>query len=244
MDTLPKPAPDAAEREIDESAPPLFEVTLLSEAQRRSIWVTGVVLIVVILIWIFPRPIIRSCGGRRSNQVEAVNHVRQIGLALFEFQVEYGKFPDAETIAAVQQKTGTELRMGTKYSNDFFRQLLAGGFSPSERQFYAHIAGTHLSRPENDFATLQKGECGFTYFLGATEGDKPGRPLVVTPMIPGTDRFDPKPFGGKAVLLRLDNSVTSLTIDKHGHVLVDGRNLMDPHHPIWDGHAPMIAWPE
>jgi hypothetical protein len=63
-------------------------------------------------------------------------------------------------------------------------------------------------------------------------------------MIPGTDRFDPKPFKGKAVILKMDNSVTSLSIDKAGHAILDGRNLMDPHHPIWEGHAPVIAWPD
>lgn len=92
--------------------------------------------------------------------------------------------------------------------------------------------------------TLEKGECGFTYLLGAKITSRPDRPLVVAPMIPGTDRFDPKSMEGKAVILKLDNSVTSIPIDKHGHVIFQGRNLMDPHHPVWQGHAPAIAWPD
>jgi hypothetical protein len=111
--------------------------------------------------------------------------------------------------------------------------------------FYAKISGTH--KPDGVFTgarALEKGECGFTYLLGATMKSAPNRPLIVTPMIPGTDRFDPKRFDGKAVVLQMDNSVTSHTIDKEGHVLVDGRNLMDPKHPIWQGNAPVIAWPE
>ena len=91
---------------------------------------------------------------------------------------------------------------------------------------------------------LEKGECAFTYFLGASILDNPSRPLAVAPMIPGTDRFDPKPFEGKAVILRIDNSVTSLRIDKMGHVNYGGGNLMDPSNLIWDGHPPVIAWPE
>jgi hypothetical protein len=63
-------------------------------------------------------------------------------------------------------------------------------------------------------------------------------------MIPGMNRFDPKPFNGKAILLKLDNSVTLLPIDKVGHAIMYDRNLMDPDHPIWDGHAPVIAWPD
>ncbi|MGL5017616.1 MAG: hypothetical protein ACRDBP_05750 [Luteolibacter sp.] len=72
----------------------------------------------------------------------------------------------------------------------------------------------------------------------------PSRPLVAAPMIPGTDRFDPKPFKGKAVVLKLDGSVYSLPIDKNGHVILESWNMMDPHHPVWKGHAPVIAWPE
>jgi hypothetical protein len=63
-------------------------------------------------------------------------------------------------------------------------------------------------------------------------------------MISGTDRFDPKPFDGKAVILKLDNSVTSVPINKNGHVIVDGKNLFDPANPIWKGKPPVIAWPE
>lgn len=70
------------------------------------------------------------------------------------------------------------------------------------------------------------------------------RPLVVTPLIPGTDRFDPKRFDGKAIILRMDNSVSSMMIDKSGHVLLDGRNLLDPKHSIWSGLPPTLVWPE
>ena len=62
-------------------------------------------------------------------------------------------------------------------------------------------------------------------------------------MIPGTDRFDLKAFDGEAVMLKLDNSVTSLPIDKNGHVQINGGKLMDPANPIWDGKPPVIAWP-
>jgi len=182
---------------------------------------------------------------KKPDQTEAVNNARQIGLALFEFETEYGRFPDATTIAVVQSKTGSHLPLGVKSSNDYFRQLLASGIAPSEQMFYSKNRDTR--KPDSLMAgsqALEKRECGFTYFLGATQSDTPSRPLVVAPMIPGTDRFDPEPFKGKAVVLKLDNSVTSLPIDKDGHVIFLGRNLMDPHHPVWEGHAPVIAWPE
>ncbi len=182
---------------------------------------------------------------KKAVQTQAVNNARQIGLALYGFQEKYGKFPDATTIVAVRQKTATDLNLGTKSANDFFRQLFATEIVASEEMFYAKIAGSH--KPDNVFTkveALNKGECAFGYFLGATQTDNPQRPILATPMIPGTDRFDPKPFDGKAVILKLDNSVTSVPINKNGHVIVDGKNLFDPTNPVWQGKPPVIAWPE
>jgi hypothetical protein len=187
--------------------------------------------------------VIRS--RKKSDQTEAIGNARQIGLALFEFEMDYGKFPDETTITAVRSKTGASLPLGTKTSNDYFRQLFAANMTQSERMFYAK--GDGVRKPDGNIgrsAALAKRECGFTYFLGATDTNNPGRPIVVAPMIPGTDRFDPQPFKGKAVILRIDNSVTSVPIDRHGHVILNGRNLMDPQHPIWEGRAPSIAWPD
>ena len=233
---LPQPPPDAP-------APPPSEEALQSQRKLRGIWITGMLsifgLVLLSPIFFVRRP------HHRGDQTEAISNARQIRLALFEFQEEYGKFPDDTTIIPVQSKTGSLLPMGTKTSNDFFRQLFAADMTQSEAMFYSKIDGTRKpDRIIDSSHLLAKGECGFTYFLGAKNSDNPRRPLLVTPMIPGTDRFDPKRFNGKAVILRLDQSVTSLRIDKDGHILVDGRNMMDPLHPIWDGHPPWIAWPD
>ena len=183
--------------------------------------------------------------GTGCGQTEEVSNARQIGLALFEFESEYGTYPDAATVMRVRSETKTTLNLGTKSSNDFFRQLLAANCTQSEIMFYAKGASVH--RPDGVIEgakALDKGECGFTYFLGASKLDNLSRPLVAAPMIPGTDRFDPKPFKGKAVVLNMDNSVITLPIDKMGHVISAGKNLMDPSNPIWDGHPPVIAWPD
>lgn len=234
---LPQPPPNAP-------APPPSEAALLSQKKWNQLLTVGLVSLGIVVLLVLTAPLtLRS--RKKADQVEAISNSRQIGLALFEFETEYGKFPDATTIAAVRSRTGTLLPLGAKTSNDFFRQLIGSKIAQSEAIFYAK---TRTTRKPDGLMTgshaLEKGECAFTYFLGATPRSKSSRPIVVTPMIPGTDRFDPKPFKGKAVILRIDNSVTSLSIDKAGHVIVDGRNLMDPHHPIWEGHAPVIAWPE
>lgn len=233
---LPQPPPNAP-------APPPSEEAKRSRRWWRGIWITGLLSIIGMLLLgrtYFGR---RGCGPR--DHMEASSNARQIGLAMLEFQYEYGKYPDTTTIAAVQSATGNVIPSGTKTSNDFFRQLFAAGMAQSEPMFYAKNRDSH--KPDGYMAgshLLEKGECGFTYFLGAIDGGNPKRPIVVAPMIPGTDRFDPKALEGKAVILNMDNSVTSLPIDKDGHVFLDGRNLMDPHHPIWEGHAPVIAWPD
>jgi hypothetical protein len=235
MTQIPQPPPD-------KPSPQSFEFDSLSWWKRSGVWIVGILAVAV--FGLFNQP--RSRGRRGGHfQPEAVTNARQIGMALFEFETEYGKFPDASTIEKVREKTGTDMSLGTKSSNDFFRQLLATEIEQRESVFYARISDTQ--RADGVFTgtkALEKGECGFTYLLGASSQSNPKRPLVITPMIPGTDRFDPKRFDGKAVVLRMDNSVTSLTIDKDGHCLLDGRNLMDPQHPIWQGNAPTIAWPE
>jgi hypothetical protein len=221
--------------------PRSFELDSLAWWKRSGIWI---VLVLLAAFGFLSRPM-RPHGGKNPTQTEAVTNARQIGLALFEFQREYGSMPDTGTIEKVRQKTGTDLKLGTKSSNDFFRQLLAANITGSELIFYAKVSGT--SKPDSVFIgakALEKGECGFTYLTGVFDGCDPGRPVIVAPMIPGTDRFDPKPFAGKAVVLRADNSVTSLTIDNHGHAIFEGENLMDPAHPVWQGKPPVIAWPD
>ncbi len=234
---LPQPPPDAP-------APPPSPEALRSKRWWRWTWIVGVGSIGVLVGLLLLAPLVLR-SRKKSDQTEAVNNARQIGLALNEFETEYGKFPDPSTIAEVTRKTGSLLPLNTKCSNDYFRQLIASGIVMSEAMFYAKGQCIHRidGRMEGSNA-IEKGECGFTYFLGANSAINPSRPIVVAPMIPGTDRFDPKPFKGKAVVLRLDNSVTSLPINKSGHVILDARNMMDPHHPVWEGHAPVIAWPE
>ena len=239
MTAPPQLPPDAPARPVQS-----FEFDSLLWWKKSGVWIVGLFLVIG-CFFSFAQPFnIRR--GKKAPQTEAVNNARQIGLALSGFQDEFGQMPDTGTIEKVRQKSETDLKLGTKSSNDFFRQLMAIGIAQSESMFYAKISGTH--KPDNVFAgvkALEKGECGFTYLMGAFQGCNPNRPILVTPMIPGTDRFDLKPFDGKAVILKADNSVSSYPIvTKTGHVMVNGRDLFDPANPIWEGKPPTIAWPE
>lgn len=203
----------------------------------------GIVSVIGCMIWLTRPVVIRS--HKNSDLTEAVSNARQIGLALFQFETEYGRFPDAALITELRRKTKTHLNSEPKSSNDFFRQLLASGIAGNEEMFYAKIAG--VRKPDGVIAgsrALEKGEVGFSYLAGLQCEGNPSQPLVVTPLIPGTDRFDPTRFGGKAIVLRMDNSVSSMTIGKGGRVIVNGKNLLDPTNPVWGTNKWTLVWPE
>ena len=217
--TLPQPPPNAP-------APPPNEVVLRSRRWWRGIWIVGAASMV--LVGIAPL-FLRS--RKSADLTQAVSNARQIGFALGEYQEESGRFPSPFTLSPT--------------SNEIFRELLTANVALTEGIFYARIPGAR--RPDEMMTkgeTLKKGEVGFTYLLGTEPTDRPDRPLVVTPMIVGTKRFSPKGVQGRAVILTKDNSVRSLPIDRRGRVLLYGMDLMDPHHPVWEGRPPTIAWPE
>ncbi len=213
-------------------------------------WVVGWIVVAsfVVVIAVALLPMMISCP--KSPRTEAVANSKSIGLALFNFDQDYGKFPDASTIEAVRKKETSHLPLGTRSSNDFFRQLIAGGYADSEKVFYANIKGSRKSDGDMSPAhALEKGECGFSYILGADLGAdepcNPLRPILVTPLIPGTTRFDPKPFKGTAVIYRADNSAKCEKINDQGDVIdSSGKALFDPANPVWDDKPPVIAWPE
>ena len=165
-------------------------------------------------------------------------------MALFEFDNEYGKFPDNDTIALVQSKTGRLLRLGTEFSNDYFRQLLADGIG-NEKMFNATIFS---SRKSDDDITateaLEKGECGFCYIPGFSSNSNSRYPIVIAGLVRGTDRVEKKGPDGKAVILRIDGSTGAAIVDSDGHLIFFGKRLLDPYNPIWEGKLPKIAWPE
>lgn len=184
--------------------------------------------------------------SRKSlDQTQATSNARQIGMVLFDFESEYGRFPDASTIAEVKKKTSTDWPLADATSNDLLKQLIVTGLVSSEGIFFAKGSGIHRSdeRFRNEGEALAPGECGFAYLPGQLSVGNPSRPLLVAPLIPGTRRFDPKPFDGKAIVLRMDNSVSSVPITRDGRVL-DGRgvDLLDPTNTVWVGNPPVIKW--
>ncbi|MDB6078875.1 MAG: xcpT 2, partial [Akkermansiaceae bacterium] len=124
---------------------------------------------------------------KAADRTEAINNIKQIGLALQEFDSEYNTFPDANTAQSVKDATGTDLNFAGTFSNDYFRQLIATGLK-SEKPFYCKTAYT--KKPDdimNGTKALDKGEVGFGYIMatqtdGQSSSGTPARPVVITPL--------------------------------------------------------------
>lgn len=209
---------------------------------KAILWLGGISVLFVCGI-----PLLRGIQRQYTAAVrtQALSNLRHIGMVLYEFDLKYGRFPDAITAAKVKADTGTPLTLGSATSNQLFRQFLAFGDN-NERAYHAKIHGSR--KPDNlfrdDAHALAPGECGYAYIAGFDSSCDPDTILVVCPLIPGTTLFDPKPFGGKAVILRADNSVTPMNIEPSGQVLRGGKDIFDPSQPMWKGKAPDIKWQE
>lgn len=205
-------------------------------------WLFLVVVIVILAGFVTPP----RRQTNRASQTEAISNLRQIGIALHEFEEKYGEYPNEDTAALVTMKhSGSGHDLSGSSSNALFRQLFAGEITEYEQICYAKVPG--VRKPDGEITPgklLEKGEVGFAYVAGLSSKSNPARPIAFAPVIPGTKLFDPKPFKGKAVFLRPDNSVTSMTIGKDGKVLQDGIDILSAENPIWDGKAPDIRYPE
>lgn len=242
MQNLDQPPPDVP-------APPPGEEALRSQALFWRIIVLGTICAAVLALFVAHG--MTHTRRMAPDRTEALNNIRQIGLALFEFEAEFGRFPDASTIAAVKAYSSTSLTLDDSSSNKLFRQLIAHGLKingvKSEKPFWCKTKTTP-KKPDDvfrsDSTALQPGECGFAYIAGLKSSDPPETPVVMAPLEKGKTTFDPKPFQGRAVFLFLDSSAKPLPIEKDGRVLINGMDIFDPRQPFWKGKAPDIKWQE
>ena len=185
----------------------------------------GVFLLGILLMGFVP--CMPSRREESKNRSEALSKSRMIHGVMSDFIMKYGRFPGPETIEEVRKSTGTTIALGTASSNDYLRQLIAAG--ADEKIF--HSGSKKFRRPDERVDgkhALEKGECGFAYVVGVEMSDDPFMPLLIGPVIPGEKRFDSKAFDKKAVVLRLDGSAISLTINIHGHIALGGGKSIDP----------------
>jgi len=185
--------------------------------------------------------------AKKSEMTEPTSNVRQLFLALFEFDAKYGSYPSSLTIPQVMADSGTALTLGDDSSNELFKQLFAAKMVDSERLFHAPGPG-HRRRPDNEFGSdataLAKGECSFAYISGLSSDGDPSRPIVFGPILPGTRSLNRKIYDDKAIVLKLDGSAAQVRISPSGKIIIDGMDMLDPKHPIWDGKPFTVKWPK
>jgi prepilin-type N-terminal cleavage/methylation domain-containing protein len=189
---------------------------------------------------------------KKADQTTATNNARQIGLALVEFDNDYGSYPGASALAQLDDSAEVKGTAGSD-SNGYFRMLFQASLTQSEDMFYAKAKST--IKPDGIITSsecLKAGECGFGYLAAGTEGlssaGNPSRPLVIAPLTPGATTLDPEPFDKNLVALRGDNSVVSLKMTVASGALVGTvkqgqEDLFAAANPIWGGTAPTIKPP-
>lgn len=191
---------------------------------------------------------------KKAARTEAISNSKQIGLAMFEFEQDYGSYPDSNTLedlteafpdAEVTGEAGSD-------SNGLFKQLLHAGIASSEEIFYAKAKGT--KKPDGDISSsteaLAAREVGFGYIMdgdvGLSSAGNPSRVIVVTPLAEDGTNFDSDPFDGIAVVLKIDQSASALKIrapkdSSVGPAIIGGKELLTA--DFWGDVSPAIKPP-
>jgi prepilin-type N-terminal cleavage/methylation domain-containing protein len=223
------------------------------KTQRRGFTLVELLVVIVIiasLAGLTAPMVIRQ--RKKADQTEATSNARQIGLAMFEFETDYGTFPDSSTATMVNNNNPNHgFTLGTSTSNDYFRQLFAANITQSEAMFFVKTPRT--VKPDGVITpgseALKAGENGFGYILNASAGlstaGNPARVIACTPMLTATT-FDSDPFDKKAVVLRIDNSVASLNINQQNQAMLGGGQqlLVGGSGTIWDSITPTVVLPQ
>ena len=214
-----------------------------------SAWLMLVAAAVVILALIgLTQPMILR-SHKAAERTEAISNAKQVGLALLEFDQEFGSFPDETTRELVLAKKETELDLSGVSSNAMLRQLVAYGVR-SEDIFYCEHRVLPTHRPDNRMGkgqALAAGEVGFAYVVGLNSSSNPELPVLCASMIPETLQFDFSSLQQRAVVLRVDNTAKVLRIrEEDGMVTYGGGELMlDTNNGLWpDGYVIDLRHPE
>ncbi|MFT3991118.1 MAG: prepilin-type N-terminal cleavage/methylation domain-containing protein [Luteolibacter sp.] len=189
--------------------------------QRRGFTLVELLVVIAILAVLagFATPqLLRQ--KKKGDLMQATNNIRQVGLALTDFEQEYGSYPDHSTAETVKQNTETQLDLSGTTANDYFRQLIASDICKSETIFYAKTGFT--KKPDDVLNTtetaLGKGEVGFGYIMNGESGfstsGSPSRPILAAPLLfPFADgQFDADTYDSNAVIWKVDGSATSVRI--------------------------------
>ncbi len=192
---------------------------------------------------------------KEGYRAEAIMNAKQVGLALFGFDGEWGAYPDDSTAEDIKNDLESDLTFGTASSNDYFRQLIAAGYIDQEKPFFARASYLKKAGDNNmkGAEALKAGEVGFCYFMGdggtglGSSGNS-GRPVIAAAIKEGdtTGAFEEDIYNRKAVILRVDTSASIDTIrPSDGKVVIGGgKTLLDTgDDTVWGDLKPVVKPP-
>lgn len=206
-----------------------------SEKSSCLFWAILIIACLVILVVLITAPVVMRLN-KKAATVSTATNAKQVYLYLIEFDQDYGSFPGDSTAKIHRHEEDPDkvddLRFCKgDYSNDYLAQLLAVGEVADKSIFLAPQKQSDISKSSKNFInskTLEAGECGFSYVKSQATNDNIGRPVLLAPMTGEGVAFDPEPYDGKAVVLRIDGAAKLLRINKDGLAKVDkGKPLFD-----------------
>ncbi len=165
---------------------------------------------------------------KKGDLTKATLNAKQIGYAMFNFDEEFGSFPDTFTVEDLDD--GAVLNgSGVGSSNGFFSQLIAAGHVDQEEPFYCKANFTKV--PDNNRKTssdiLKAGEVGFSYVMrdsskGLSSSVNSAIPLIVAASNGTAGKYDRSVYNKKAVVLRVDMSAAALSVDENNDIKLKG----------------------
>ena len=195
-------------------------------ASPRDFWLKVVLIVGVLLfcVVVFMPSLIEQT--KKVAMTKVTGNAKSFFYLMVEFDGDYGQFPNDQTAEGDAKLNGYT----GQYSNDYFGQFIAGGYTSSEEIFYAKGNDVWGSKPDNVISPkeeiLKEGECGFAYNKGYSTNFNSAAPLIMAPMYGDGFKFDPYIFDNKAVVLRIDGSVKQLRLNDDRHAIVSGSQTL------------------
>jgi len=199
-----------------------------------------VVIAIIVTLAGVATPVLLS-QKKKGDHAKAVQNAKQVGYALFNFENDFGRYPDDNTVDDLDDDA---IISSAGDANEYFSQLIAGGYVDQEAPFFAKTSFT--IEPDNDKSTastvLEAGEVGFNYIMrssgvGLNSSVNSAVPLICAPSDgTGGQKFDRNVYNKRSVVLRIDMSVSDYSINADGDItLKGGTKLLDTGTgTVWD----------